>query len=74
MLKQLKDRLIKVKKKKKRLAKLELKLRSMRRLATYLKETDPSKKEREEVEDQFNKLKTEAKRLDENNLISNINS
>jgi len=66
LIKQLKDRLIKVKRKKKRLAKLEWKLRSMRRLAVIIRDgEDLSSNEKDRVKERFDTLKEEAKHLEQ---------
>ena len=65
------NRLIEIKKRRQTLAKLELKLRSMRSLAVYIKdEADLSAQEESEVKAKFNQLENEVKALAKKGNIS----
>jgi len=64
LIKKLKDKLIKVRKRKYKLALLEKNLRNMRYLAVEIKENGEyfTPSEREEIETEFERLQTEVKK------------
>ncbi|MCK8816021.1 hypothetical protein MWH28_01410 [Natroniella sulfidigena] len=61
LIKQLKEQLLKVKHRKKRLAELEMKLRSMRRLAVYIRDEELTVEEKVEVKQEFDRLKLDIR-------------
>ena len=56
LIKRLKDKLFTVETEKKRLAKIELKLGSMRRIVVSIRDNDPGEKERKELNQKLNQL------------------
>ena len=66
LIQKLKNKLKSVSKKKKRLNRIEMKLRSMRKIAVSIRDDDPGTDKKQELTREFNRLQDELNELSQN--------